>query len=131
MNTLIIMTCVVVFTIIMILKMVDKKSEYIKWGLGVECGCFYSSRFTVNKQGITLIGYQKVLGVDSPIQYSVVEQNWWGKTKVYGQVVVYGDYKSPNCFNIAFTNIPYGEEYRIEVLSNCNISRGKIKIMTE
>lgn len=132
MYTLIIMTCVVVFMIMIILTIgVDKRTKYIQWGLGVDCVCFYSSPFTVSKQGITLVGYQEVLGGKSPILYSVVKQNWWGKTKVYGQAVIYGDYKSPNCFNMAITNIPYGEDYRIKVVNYYNISRGKFKIMTE
>jgi hypothetical protein len=130
--TLIIMACVVGFILMIILTTgVNKRAEYIRWGLGIECICFYSSRFTVSKQGITIVGYQEVLGGQSPILYSVVKQNWWGKTKVYGQAVIYGDYKSPNCFNRTITNIPYGEDYRIKIVGHCNISRGKFKVVTE
>lgn len=131
---LIIITCVVVFIMMILVTLpivVNKKSHYIKWGLGVDSACFYSSHFTVNKQRILLVGYQEVLGGKSSIRYSVVKQKWWGETKVYGQAVVYGDYKSPTCYHIAITNIPNGENYRIEVSHSYNISRGKFKIMTE
>lgn len=131
MYTLFLMACVVVFIqIIISTKGVDKKNKYLRWGLGVDCICYYSSCFTVKEHGITLVGYQEVLNGQSPIQYFVVKQKWWGKTKVYGQAVIYGDYKSPNGFHMAITNIPYGEDYRIKVVSNGNISRGKFKVMT-
>ena len=100
MYTFMVIMCVVVFMIIMILIIArNKRTEYINWGLGVECNCYYSSRFTVSKQGIKIVGYQEVIDRQSPIQYSVVKQKWWGETKVYGQAIVYGDYKNGNCFN--------------------------------
>ena len=131
--TLIIMAYVVGFILMMIVTTgVNKRAEYIRWGLGIECICFYSSRFTVSKQGITLVGYQEVLDGQSPILYSVVKQNWWGKTKVYGQAVIYGDYKSPNCFKIGRLQIFHtGRIYRIKIVGHCNISRGKFKVVTE
>ena len=55
-----------------------------------------------------------------------MKQNWWGKTKVYGQAIVFGDYKSPNCFKMEISNIPLGEDYRIKIVSHCNISKGKV-----
>ena len=109
----------------------NKKGRYIRWGLGVECNCFYSSRFTVRKPAITLVGYQKILDPQSSIRYSVVKQNWWGKTAVYGQSVISGNYESPNGFKVVITNIPNGENYRIQVDSKCNMSRGKFEIISE
>ena len=124
-----IFVCVIV--VILFFIGMNKKSQYIRWGLGVECNYFYSSRFTVSKQAITLVGYQKVLDGQSSIRYSVVKQNWWGKTEVYGQTGISGNYESPNCFKVVIINIPNGENYKIQVDSKYNMSRGKFEIITE
>ena len=70
MYTLIVIMFVVVFMMMMILIIgSNKRTQYISWGLGVECICFYSSRFTVSKQGITIVGYQEVL--DGKVPYYI------------------------------------------------------------
>ncbi len=132
MYTFMVIMFVVVFMMLMILIIGrNKRTQYITWGLGVECNCYYSSHFTVSKQDIKIIGYQEVIDRQSPIQYSVVKQKWWGETKVYGQAIVFGDYKSGNCFIVEISNIPLGEEYRIKIDSKCNIAKGKFQIITE
>ena len=111
---------------IILIKVHEKRTEYIHWGLGIDCISFYSSRFTVSKQGVIIIGYQEVLDQRSPIQYSVVKQNWWGQTTIYGQTVIYGNYKNSNCFKLEFSNIPLGKDYQIKIKSQCNVSKGKV-----
>ena len=60
MYVLIAIICVIVFMIILI-KVHEKRTEYIHWGLGIDCISFYSSRFMVSKQGVIIVGYQEVL----------------------------------------------------------------------
>lgn len=132
MYTLIVLACFVVVVMMIIFKKGNNnKTKYIRWGLGVDCISFYSSRFTVSKKGVTIVGFQEVLDGQSPILYLVVKQNWWGGTQVYGQAVVYGNYKNPNFFKKEISNIPIGEDYRIKVVSHCNISKGKFKILND
>lgn len=129
MYTLIVLISIVVFIWTIFLQGNDKRTKYIRWGLGVDCISFYSSCFTVSNQGITIVGSQEVLDGQSPILYFVVKQNWWGRTKVYGQVIIYGNYKYPTFFKKEIPNIPNGEDYRIKIVSHCNISKGQFKIM--
>ena len=82
MYTFMVIMFVVVFMMLMILIIGrNKRTQYITWGLGVECNCYYSSHFTVSKQGIKIIGYQEVIDRESPIHYSVVKQKWWGENE--------------------------------------------------
>lgn len=121
--------CVVV--LMMVLMKRDKRTNDIRWGLGIDCFCFYSSRFTVSKQKMIIVGYQEILDGQGPIHYSIIKQNWWGQTKVYGQSVVYGNYKKPNEFKIEISNIPSGTNYQIKIVSHWNMSRGKFKMIME
>lgn len=131
MYALIALVLVAGFLFIMILiKKNDKRTKYVRWGLEVDCISFYSNRFTVPKKGLIIVGYQEVLDLQSPIQYCIVKQNWWGQTTVYGQADLCGNFIQPNHFILEYPNIPIGKDYRIKIMSpHCNLSRGKFKIM--
>jgi hypothetical protein len=115
---------------VMIRKSFRKKTEgWVKWGLGVDCCCFYSKTFTAVSQSISINVLQEVALQKVPIRYSVVKKmNWWGKRKVYAQAVVYGDYKVSKSFEIILENIPVGESYQIEVYNGFNMSFGEFQV---
>jgi len=106
----------------------EKRKEWIQWGLGVDCCCFYSRPFTVANQYISINGFQEVVDKKSPICYSLVTMNWWGKRKVFGQGYIHGDYKDSKGFQIFMKNIPNGENYQIEVLNGFNMSFGQFQV---
>jgi hypothetical protein len=130
MSILIAMTCVAISTFVLIRKIgKNKRNEYIKWGLGVDSCCFYSSPFKVDKCGITIVGFQEVVDGKSAIQYSVIKKNWWGKRTIFGQGFIHGDYKNPQCFHITVSNIPNGVDYQIEIFNRFNMSFGQFKVV--
>jgi hypothetical protein len=106
----------------------EKRREYTKWGLGTDCCCFYSRRFTVANQNISIHGFQEVVDKKSAIRYSLVKMKKWGKRKVYAQCFIQGNYKDSNSFQVIMDNIPYGEDYQIEVYSGFNLSYGQFQV---
>lgn len=107
----------------------SRESEYQQWRLGVDSPYFYSKTFTISDHVISIDGYQEVLDESTPIHYSVVKVTWWGKIIVYQHTEVYHNYKSPNPFNITFTDLPNGENYRIFIYNYGNIGQGEFKII--
>ena len=106
-----------------------KREGWIQWGLGVDCCFFYSKTFTVASKSISVNVSQEVALEKVPIRYSVVKKmNWWGKRKVYGQAVVYGDYKGSKSFEIIFENIPVGDNYQMEIYNGFNMSFGEFQV---
>ena len=107
----------------------DRKKDSINWGLGIDNCCFYSPNFSVENNGITIIGYQEMINEKSAIQYSLVKKSWLGKITVYGKRCIYGNYKDPEFFKITLTDIPNGDEYHIEITVNINICYGHFKVV--
>lgn len=106
----------------------DKGEQFIRWGLGVDCCHFYSKPFIVTDQCITIIGFQEVVDNKSPICYSLVKMNWWGKRTVYSHCLIYESYKGTQGFQINMENIPNGEDYKIEVFNGCIMSFGRFQV---
>lgn len=106
----------------------DTKGLLIKWGLGVDYCYFYSRSFVVTNQCITINGVQEVIDNKSPICYSLVKMNWWGKRKVYSHCQIHGNYKDSKGFQIIMGNIPNGENYKIEVFSGYKMSFGQFQV---
>lgn len=106
----------------------DKRKDFIRWGLGVDCYYFYSRPFAVINQCITINGYQEIVDNKSAICYSLVKMNWWGKRKVYCHNLIYGNYKDNKGFQIVMKNIPNGENYKIEVFNGVKMSYGQFQI---
>jgi hypothetical protein len=106
----------------------EKRKDWIEWGLGVDCCCFYSRPFTVADQHITINGFQEVVDKNSPICYSLVKKNWWGKRTIFRQGLIHGDYKDSTGFQIIMENIPNDENYQIEVYNGFNISFGQFQV---
>ena len=104
------------------------RNEFIRWGLGVDCCYFHSKSFTVDNQCVTINGFQEVMDKQSAICYSLVKINWWGKREVYYQSLIYGDYRDNESFQIVITNIPNGENYKIEVFNRFDMSYGQFQV---
>jgi hypothetical protein len=107
----------------------NRRKDSINWGLGIDNCCFYSPHFSIENNGITIIGYQEMINEKSAIQYSLVKKNWWGKITIYGKCCVYGNYQDPKSFQITLNDIPNGKEYHIEVLIDFNICYGHFKVV--
>ncbi len=106
----------------------DTGEQFIRWGLSVDCCYFYSKPFIVTNQCITINGFQEIIDNKSPICYSLVKVNWWGKTTVYSHCRIHGNYKDTKGFQISMENIPNGEDYRIEIFSRFLMSFGQFQV---
>jgi hypothetical protein len=102
--------------------------QFIKWGLGVDYCYFYSKPFIVTNRRITINGFQEVIGIKSPICYSLVKMNWWGKRTIYSHCLIHGNCKDSKGFQITMENIPNGENYKIEVFSGFKMSFGRFQV---
>ncbi|HHY73651.1 MAG TPA: hypothetical protein GX497_10615 [Bacillus bacterium] len=126
--------CFIIGTLFMLLELnraMESNSSYIIWGLGVDVPCFYSRKLTIRKNSIQIKGFQKVLNENTPVYYSVVTVNWWGKMTVYREAKIYKDFKQPNSFTITFTDLPNGDHYRVFLYHYGNMAKGKFKIVTD
>ncbi len=107
-----------------------KKGKNIRWGLCIDVPYFYSPKFSVKNKKVVLEGSQNVMNLDVPVQYSIVKMNWYGRREVYGDFLNHGNYDDRH-FQHVFSNIPNGDEYRIEIFNQSHFSSGELSIRTD
>lgn len=102
---------------------------YIKWGLGIDVPFFFSSKFAIKRNSITISGSQITHDDSWPIKYSIVKRSKLGTTiKYFDSVTFYGNH-SEGEFNHTFT-IPNDTGYQLEVFNYFKYhSAGKIRII--
>ncbi|PLT33368.1 hypothetical protein [Bacillus sp. V5-8f] len=123
----------IIFFVCMLLSLVVnrtltniRKKEYLNWGLGIDVPVFYSSKFSVHNNCVTLVGYQEVMDKNDIVMYSIIKMKWWGQKTIYSQIRNEGNI---NGFTHTFSNLPDGHGYRIEIFSYYNFSKGKVRII--
>ncbi|MBI0576894.1 hypothetical protein IEC97_05945 [Neobacillus cucumis] len=87
-----------------------------KWGLGAAVPFFFSSKFAVHDETITIYGFQITHNEDSPIKYSIVKISKLGTSiEYFDSVTFYGDSGGED-FNYTFT-VPNGTGYQLEIFN--------------
>lgn len=106
-----------------------KEEGYVSWGLGVDAPFFFSSKFPIGNQSITITGFQRTHDNLSPIKYSIVKMSKLGTSiKYFDSVIFYGD-QSNREFEHSF-NLPNGTGYQLEVFNYCKChSSGTVRII--
>lgn len=86
--------------------------EFIYWGLGVEQPFFFSSKFPIKSQTITISGSQTTHNGKWPVKYSIIKMNNFGTSiEYFDSVVYYGDYPEGKLHHTFY--IPNGQNYQL------------------
>lgn len=98
------------------LKKHKKEDGELKWGLGIAVPFFFSSKFTVDHEIITIHGIQTTHDESSPVKYSIVKISKLGTSiEYFDSVTFYGDSGGEE-FNYTFT-VPNGTGYQLEIFN--------------
>ncbi|WP_409300751.1 hypothetical protein [Peribacillus sp. SCS-155] len=111
-------------TINRIKQIIERKRGYMDWILGVDVPCTKSVKFLVNDNSVTICGHQEVIDIGRPIQYGVIREIGWGRTRCYG-LFVNKSGEEISRFTHTFTDIPNGE-FQIEIVGNFSSARGRL-----
>ncbi|MED1471026.1 hypothetical protein [Bacillus salipaludis] len=101
----------------------------LKWGLGIAVPFFFSSKFAVHDETITIHGIQTTHDEYSPIKYSIVKITKLGTSiEYFDSVTFYGD-SGEEGINYTFT-VPNGTGYQLEIFNYFHYhATGNVKML--
>ncbi|MBS4211739.1 MULTISPECIES: hypothetical protein [Neobacillus] len=111
-------------------KRKKEKGDHYQWRLCVDVPYFFTSKFSIDNNTVTVTGTQCTYDHSWPIRYSIIKVSHFGlRTEYVDSIVINGD-QCEKEFKHTFENIPNGEDYQLEV---CNYfryySEGDIRLL--
>lgn len=107
----------------------DSRYEYIHWSLSIDVPFFFSKKFSIENNSITILGTQITHDQEWPVRYSIVKLSKFGTSIQYFDSVIFHGNLPEEEFKHTFT-VPSGTDYQLEVFNFCRyITTGKLQVI--
>jgi hypothetical protein len=107
----------------------DSRYKYLNWGLGIDGPFFFSKKFSIENNSITILGTQITHDQKWPVKYSIVKLSKFGTSIQYFDSVIFHGNQSDKEFKHTFI-VPSGTDYQLEVFNYCRyITTGKFHVI--